>query len=107
VEHAALAEILRPDDGEIIVGALYAFAGEIELTGVETHQDAHVLPGKILDLIHLVEQRERRGKILHARKLRVFNHERRVKLAPRMAVEISAEHFPVLWPAGERDGRTV
>src|SRR6185503_13324719 len=36
VEHAAFAEILRPNDGEIMVGALHALACEIELAGIET-----------------------------------------------------------------------
>src|SRR5436190_14620751 len=38
VEHSALAVVPRPHDGEIFVGALHAFAGEIDLVGVESEQ---------------------------------------------------------------------
>src|SRR5439155_18776658 len=101
VEHAALAVVLRPDDGEIFVGAPHAFAGEIDLVGVEAEQHTNILPGEILDLINLVEEDERRPKIFHSGKLCIFRDERRVELSPRVAIEIAAENLPVLGPMRE------
>ena len=48
VEHTPLAVVLRPDDSEIFVGALHAFAREIDLVGVEAEQHTNIPPGEIL-----------------------------------------------------------
>src|SRR6266496_3645902 len=69
VEDAALAVVSRPDDGEILIDALHAFAGEIDLVGVEAEQHAHVLSGEILNLINLVEECEGFRKTFHAGEL--------------------------------------
>src|SRR5258706_11675460 len=55
VEHAALSIVPRPDDGEVLVCPLHAFAGEVDLFGVETEQNTDVLAGVILDLVNLIE----------------------------------------------------
>src|SRR5437879_1758296 len=67
IKHPTLAVTPDPDDGEISVRALHAFAGEIEFVGVEGEQYAHILPGEILNLINFVEERERHRKIVHSR----------------------------------------
>ena len=89
VEHAALAVVLRPDDSEIFIGALHAIAREIDLVGVEAEENTNILPGEILNLINLVEECERRRKIVHSGELCIFHDERRVELAPRVTIEIA------------------
>src|SRR6266478_8068658 len=67
VEYAAFAIVACPDHSKIPVRSLHAFAGQFEFVRIETHQDTHVFPGKILDLVNLVLKLERGGEIIHAR----------------------------------------
>jgi hypothetical protein len=80
---------------------------QVQLTGFESHQDAHFVSRKVFHLVNLVLQYKPLWPLLHARELFILHENRRIKSAPGMLVEVSANHLAVLRPVRESDRGAV
>src|SRR4029077_14775652 len=66
VEDTPFAVSARPDDGEVLVLAMDAFPGQIDLAGIETQQHANMVAREVLDLVDFVLESEVPGQVPHA-----------------------------------------
>src|SRR5262249_19432165 len=104
VEDAALAVLLRPGQGVVLVGALARLS---DRGRVQAHQHVQVLAVVgALELVDLVGDLERLAEVLGGRVLGGLDDPLDL-LVPGVAVEVAADQFAVLGPLVERVGGAV
>src|SRR5689334_10209666 len=107
VEDAPCAVGTHPGEGEVAVGAVHSGGGEIDGGGVEAHEDPHTVGGVgRAELVDLVGDVHLGGKMRGGGKIRV-HQDPGFEGAPRVAVEVCADHVAVLGPVVEGVGGAV
>ena len=93
IEHAPFTVGAHPSHGEILVLPVHLLVDQVHGTGVQAHQHPQAVAREIAELVDLVVDGERRGKMSRGGEAAVFDIDADL-LVPRVTVAVGAVSSP-------------